>query len=181
MGAPKIDNFTERLFPQGPISTERLVIAPLQAADAFQLVVLTNDPLGAAGLSQLPQPFTLADAQDFIALPRAKKGCFAAVRVGANGPFVGCVGAVVHGPTDIELGFWIGVPYHGKHYGAEAARAMLGLMREAFPDKRIVAECPRENSASWRLLKRLGFSPSGTSGARKGAQLLIFEAPAIVD
>ena len=61
------------------------------------------------------------------------------------------------------------MPYHGKHYGAEAARAMLGLMREAFPDKRIVAECPRENSASWRLLKRLGFNPSGPGGARKGA------------
>jgi len=79
------------------------------------------------------------------------------------------------------MGFWLGVPYHGKQYGAEAAQAMLGLLRDAFPDKRIVAECPRENAASWRLLKRLGFSPSGATGARKGAQLLIFEAAAIVE
>jgi RimJ/RimL family protein N-acetyltransferase len=181
MGAPKIENFRERLFPEGQFTTERLVIKPLHAADAFQLVVLTNDPLGAAGLSRLPQPFTLADAQDLIDLPRAGKGCFAAVRAGADGPVVGCVGALAHGPSDIELGFWIGVPYHGKHYGAEAARAMLGLMRKAFPDWRIVAECPRENSATWRLLHKLGFCPSGTAGARRGAQLLFFDAPATVD
>ena len=74
--------------------TERLFIQPLQAADAFQLVVLTNDPLVAAGVSLLRQPFTLADAQDLIALPRAKKGCFASVRAGDDGAFIGCVGAV---------------------------------------------------------------------------------------
>ena len=45
----------------------------------------------------------------------------------------------------------------------------------------MLAECPPENAASWRLLQRLGFSPSGSTGARKGARLLIFEAPAVVE
>ncbi|WP_298421818.1 GNAT family N-acetyltransferase [Rhodoblastus sp.] len=161
--------------------TERLFIQPLQAADAFQLVVLTNDPLVAAGVSLLRQPFTLADAQDLIALPRAKKGCFASVRAGDDGAFIGCVGAVARTATDVEIGFWLGVPYHGNHYGAEMAQAMLGRLRDVFPEKRIIAECPRENSASWRLLKKLGFSPSGTGAARKGAQLLVYQAPAIVE
>lgn len=181
MGASRTENFRDRLFPQGHFVTERLHISPLQAADAFQLVVLTNDPLVAAGVSLLRQPFTMADAQDLIALPRARKGCFAAVRAGAEGPFIGCVGAIARGASDVEMGFWLGVPYHGKRFGAEMATVMLRLLRDAFPDKRIVAECPRENSASWRLLQRLGFNPSGASGARKGAQLLIFEAPAPVD
>ncbi|WP_374545823.1 GNAT family N-acetyltransferase [Rhodoblastus sp.] len=181
MGASRIENFREKLFPQGHCLTERLFIQPLQPADAFQLVVLTNDPLVAAGKSKLPQPFTLADAQDLIALPHQSKGCFASVHAGENGPFVGCVGAVVRGAADIEMGFWVGAPYHGKRYGAEAAEAMLGLLRDAFPDRRIVAECSRENGATWRLLQRLGFSPSGGSGASKRSQLLIFEAPAPVD
>jgi RimJ/RimL family protein N-acetyltransferase len=180
MGASGTENFSERLFPRGPCATKRLLIRPLQAADAFQLVVLTNDPLVASGVSFLRQPFTLADAQDLIALPRAGKGAFAAVRAGAEGPFVGCVGAVARGPRDVEMGFWLGAPYHGKSYGAEMARAILGLLREGFPERRIVAECPRENSASWRLLRRLGFSPSGSGGAREGAQLLVFEATAPV-
>ena len=181
MSASRIENFTERLFPNGHFVTERLFIEPLRAADAFQLVVLTNDPLVANGLSGLRQPFTITDAQELIALPRAGKGCFASVRYGFDGPFIGCAGAMLHTATDIEMGFWVGAPYHGKHFGAEMARGMLDRLRDAFPDKRIISECPRENSAAWRLLQKLGFRPSGARGYRKGAQLLVFEAPAVVD
>jgi RimJ/RimL family protein N-acetyltransferase len=181
MAASRIEEFRERLFPGGHFVTKRLVFRPLQAGDAFQLVVLTNDPLVANGVSLLRQPFTLTDAQELIALPREGRGCFAAVREGFDGPFIGCAGAVVRSATDIEIGFWLGAPYHGKRFGAEMARGILERLLEAFPGKRIVAECPRENSASWRLLKRLGFCPSGAQGLRKGAHLLIFEAPAVVE
>jgi len=176
MVASKITNFCQKLFPDGAARTPRLLLTPLKASDAFQLVVLTNDPLVAAGVSLLRQPFTMSDAQDLIALSRLNKGCFASIRSGDDGPFVGCVGALIRNETDIELGFWLGVPYHGKHYGAEAARAMLGLMRDAFPERRIVAECPRENAASWRLLQRLGFCPSEAKSTRKGARLLAYNA-----
>jgi RimJ/RimL family protein N-acetyltransferase len=185
MAASKIANCSTKLFPEGFARTRRLTLTPLKAADAFQLVVLTNDPLVAAGVSLLRQPFTLADAQDLIALPQAKKGCFASIRLagdrhGDDGPFIGCVGGLVRDRIDIELGFWLGVPHHGRHYGEEAAQAMLALLRQTFPERRIVAECPRENSASWRLLRRLGFCPSGANGSRKGAQLLAFKAPEAV-
>ncbi len=181
MGARKIANFCERLFPEGSARTPRLVLTPLKAADAFQLVVLTNDPLVAAGVSLLRQPFTLADAQQLIDLSRLDKGCFAAVRSGDEGPMIGCAGALARNETDIELGFWLGVPYHGKHYGAEAAGGMLALLRASFPERRIIAECPRENSASWRLLSRLGFCPSDSKGARKGAKLLAFKTSEAVN
>ncbi len=176
MAAYKIANFCQSLFPDGFARTPRLLLRPLQASDAFQLVVMTNDPLVAAGVSLLRQPFTMTDAQELIGLSRAQKGCFASIRSGDDGPFVGCVGAVVRDETDLELGFWLGVPYHGKHYGAEAARAMLDLLRDAYPERRIVAECPRENAATWRLLQRLGFCPSEAQSARKGARLLAHSA-----
>ena len=174
MAAFKIADFRRKLFPEGSIRTERLLLTPLQASDAFSLVVLTNDPLVAAGMSLLRQPFTLNDAQDLIGLARGHRGCFASVRLGENGPFIGCAGALVRNRTDIELGFWVGAPYHGQQYGAEAARAMLNLVRDAFPERRIVAECPRENSAPWRLLRRLGFSPVNAKSARKGARVLTY-------
>ena len=180
MAAPKIADCCTKLFPEDFARTPRLILTPLQAADAFQLVVLTNDPLVAAGVSLLRQPFTLSDAQDLIALPREQKGCFASIRLGERGPFIGCAGALARDGIDIEMGFWLGAPYHGKHYGAEAAQAILTLLRAAFPDRRIVAECPRENAASWRLLQRLGFCPSGASGSRKGSQLLAYKAPEAV-
>ena len=185
MAASKIANCCTRIFPEGFARTQRLTLPPLQAADAFQLVVLTNDPLVAAGVSLLRQPFTIADAQELVAFARAEKGCFASIRLtegrmGEAGPFIGCVGALARGRTDVEMGFWLGAPYHGKHYGAEAARAMLELLRGALPERRIVAECPRENAASWRLLQKLGFCPSGANGWRKGAQLLAYKAPETV-
>jgi RimJ/RimL family protein N-acetyltransferase len=180
MAARKIDQFCQKLFPDGAARTERLSIAPLQASDAFQLVFLTNDPLVAGGLSLLRQPFTLSDAQDLIALSRMDKGCFAAIRRCADDVFIGCAGALVRDEQDVEAGFWLGAPFHGKHYGEEAAQAMLDLLRRALPGRRIVAECPRENSASWRILQRLGFTPCGAVGWRKGAQLLAYEAPQTV-
>ncbi len=180
MSARKIPHCCEKLFPDGVARTKRLNIAPLQASDAFQLVFLTNDPLVAGGLSLLRQPFTLTDAQDLIALSRLNKGCFASIRLADSGEFIGCAGALVRDDRDIEIGFWLGAPYHGRHYGAEAAQAMVDLLRSALPERRIVAECPRENSASWRLLRRLGFSPCGADGWRKGAQLLAYTAPEAV-
>ena len=180
MGASTIPNFRETIFPDGALRSQRLTLAPLQPADAFPLVFLTNDPLVADGVSLLRQPFTLADAQALVALAPKNQGCFAAIR--AEGDlFVGCVGALVRGARDIEIGFWLGVPFHGKHYGAEAAQTMLERLREAFPQRRIVAECPRENAASWRLLTRLGFAASGLMGVRRGAQLLAFAAKETVN
>jgi RimJ/RimL family protein N-acetyltransferase len=176
MAAFKIAHFSRKLFPDGFARAERLLLAPLETSDAFSLVVLTNDPLVASGVSLLRQPFTLNDAQDLIGLARLHRGCFASVRLGENGPFIGCAGAVVRNETDIEMGFWIGAPYHGRHYGAEAARAMLGLLRDAFPERRIVVECVRENAASWRLLRKLGFSPGDEKSARRGARVLTFVA-----
>jgi RimJ/RimL family protein N-acetyltransferase len=189
-------DFRQKLFPEGAIRTDRLLIEPLQPADAFALTILTNDPLVAHGASTLPQPFTIDDARALIALPRRGGGCFAALRdierkcLEKNGrtgcATIGCAGILLHDPDrgergDLELGFWLGAPYHGRHYGAEAAQAMLDLARRAFPESRIVAECPRENTASWRLLRRLGFAPGAGKGIRQNAELLAFRAEAVVD
>ena len=176
MATKGIADLRQKLFPDGKISTPRLSLEPLQAADAFQLVLLSNDPLGASGLSLLPQPFNLGDAQKLIRMSRDGKGCFAAIRVAETGVFIGCAGAQVRNETDIELGYWLGLPYHGKRYGAEAAEAMLTALRQAFPQRQIIAECARENSASWKLLRRLGFVDSGSKGMRKDAVLLAFKA-----
>jgi RimJ/RimL family protein N-acetyltransferase len=161
--------------------TARLTLAPLQAADAFPLVFLTNDPLVANGVSLLRQPFTLGDAQELVALAHENRGCFASLRTNDRDEFIGCAGALARGGAEIEIGFWLGVPYHGKHYGAEAAQAILSLARAGFPQKNVVAECPRENSASWKLLTQLGFAAGGSLGMRRGAQLLTWKATETVD
>jgi RimJ/RimL family protein N-acetyltransferase len=173
-------DFRHKLFPDGVIETKRLILAPLEPSDAFTLVILTNDPLVAHGSSTLPQPFTLDDARALIALPRDGGGCFAAVRLRDGKQTIGCAGVLIHdrarGLDDLELGFWLGAPHHGHHYGAEAAEAMLLAAHAAFPKSRIVVECPRVNGASWRLLRRLGFEPGAGRGVRQNAELLAWRA-----
>jgi RimJ/RimL family protein N-acetyltransferase len=195
-GGGRVD-FRQKLFPEGFALTARLRLVPLQAADAFPLICLTNDPLVAHGYSLLKQPFTHDDAAKLVALPREGRGCFAALRIqgkcarDAGGEMIGCAGVLARDSEgeardskevrDLEIGFWLGAPYHGRHYGAEAAGAMLDLARKAFPKARIVAECPRENTASWHLLGRLGFAPGAGPGLREGAELLSWRAEAPVD
>lgn len=179
-------DFRSRLFPDGGFKTERLLMEPLQHSDAYRLVMLTNDPLVANGASMLPQPFTLDDARALIALPASGGGCFAALRTLEGGEMIGCAGVFARAPAsgdagDLELGFWLGAPHHGRRYGAEAARAMLERAVSAFPQARIVVECPRENAASWHLLGRLGFEPGLGHGARQNAELLVWRATAEVD
>ncbi len=177
MAAYKIVDFCQTLFPDGFARTPRLLLRPLQASDAFQLVVLTNDPLVAAGR------VAVAPALHHVRRAGADRPVACAKRLFRLDPLrrrrpVCRLRRALWSATrpTFELGFWLGVPHHGKHYGAEAARAMLGLLRDAFPERRIVAECPRENAASWRLLQRLGFCPSEAKGSRKGARLLAYNA-----
>lgn len=190
-GARRVD-LRQKLFPEGFARTARLRLVPLQAADAFPLICLTNDPLVAHGYSLLPQPFTHEDADRLIALPQDGRGCFAALRVqgkcarDTGGEMIGCAGVLARDTEkgefgDLEIGFWLGAPYHGRHYGEEAAGAVIELARKAFPKARIVAECPRENTVSWRLLGRLGFAPGAGPGLREGAELLSWRAEAPVD
>jgi len=179
-------DFLSKLFPDGSFKTERLLLEPLQSSDAYGLVILTNDPLVAYGASTLPQPFTLDDARALIALPASGSGCFAALRALEGGQTIGCAGVLARTPElgdagDLELGFWLGAPHHGRRYGAEAAHAMLERAKTAFPQARIVVECPRENAASWNLLRRLGFQPGAGHGARQNAELLVWRAAAEVD
>ncbi|MBB4198385.1 hypothetical protein CCR94_22475 [Rhodoblastus sphagnicola] len=191
MSAPKDagagrSDFRSKLFPNGYSRSARLLLEPLQASDAYGLIILTNDPLVAHGASTLPQPFTMDDARELIALPHHDGGCFAALRLHEGGEMIGCAGIVAREPEkgdvgDLELGFWLGAPYHGHRYGAEAAQTMLELAQRAFPQARIVVECPRVNGASWRLLQRLGFAPGAGRGNRMNAELLAWRASAEVD
>ena len=56
-----------------------------------------------------------------------------------------------------ELGFAFGRDHHGRGYAAEAARAILGLAFDDLGFHRVTAVCVADNTASARLLQRLGF------------------------
>ncbi len=69
------------------------------------------------------------------------------------------IGNIYFGKRDfntIEIGYVFNDIYHKKGYATESCNA---LIQDAFKNHvhRIYAECDPENTASWKLLERLGF------------------------
>jgi RimJ/RimL family protein N-acetyltransferase len=56
-----------------------------------------------------------------------------------------------------ELGFAFAQDVHGQGYAAEAATAVLSLAFDDLGFHRVTAVCVADNTASARLLQRLGF------------------------
>ena len=59
-------------------------------------------------------------------------------------------------PRMASLWFEIAPVHHGKGYGAEAARAMLGHAFEEVGLHRVAAECDPRNPASARVMEKIG-------------------------
>jgi RimJ/RimL family protein N-acetyltransferase len=154
-----------------PIPTPRLHFARLTQADAKRLQVLTDDPTITGAISFLPTPFSLIDAKRLIE-QMGDQNTFLAVMPRANSELVGIVGAHLQDAGTVEIGYWIGRAWQGRGYGAEAAAALIAKLRIQFPKCRIVAECRRENIASWKTLEKVGFRATGEKGKREGRELL---------
>lgn len=150
------------------IQTARLLLLPLTAADAVEFQRLTDDPAIIEAISFLRAPFTIDDARVLIGQNTNGRDLFRGVRRRADNVLVGMVGSHDRGTRTVEIGYWIGTTFHRQGYASEAARGVIGWLRQQNPPPRVVAECRPENRASWRLLEGLGFQPTGAAGARRG-------------
>jgi RimJ/RimL family protein N-acetyltransferase len=157
------------------METHRLRLSPLTSNDAAALQKITNDPVITHAVHFLPNPFTLEDAAALIISKGDARDCFVGAWDRENLTLVGVIGAHLHGDDEIEIGYWFKSSLHGLGFGSEGARAVIAMLREAFPTRQIIAECRFGNVASWRLLEKLGFRPDGKAGRRPGRQRLILK------
>ncbi len=158
-------------LPEG--ATTRLRLAALIAADAEELRALTDDTAITANISFLPTPFTLDDAEALIHNNDSGNDRVLGLRRLGIGALVGVVGTHLRGADAIEIGYWIGRRFHGQGYATEALRGVVAMLGSAFPNRLIFAECRPENAASWRVLEKAGFVPTGQDGTRPGRRLLV--------
>ena len=94
--------------------------------------------------------------------------CLAEVRQSAEpARIVGCVALGRH-EDDVVLGYWIAREHWGQGYATEAARAVLQLAK-VLGHQRIVANHFVDNPASGRVLRKLGFCPTGRVEQRLSA------------
>jgi [ribosomal protein S5]-alanine N-acetyltransferase len=139
------------------ITTPRLRLRPLTDDDAPEIARLAGDWDIARMTALIPHPYTLADAQSFIASAAGNDHTFAIER---DGGLVGCCGARSVSGT-YEIGYWVGKPYWGQGIVTEASRALIAPLRAQEPGCVITISHMTENDASARVIRKLGFRRAG--------------------
>ncbi len=62
----------------------------------------------------------------------------------------------------IEIGWRLGLEYHGKGYATEAAHALLNFIKQEIKPHKVVAYCVAENTASSNIMTKLGMQHEAT-------------------
>ena len=144
------------------IRSERLFLRPGWPEDWREIMAQVADEAVVRNLEAVPWPYTTSHAQEFAALPQDPR-CphFLVTLPGANGAeLIGCTG-LKSGEDGVELGYWVGRDHWGRGYATEAARAVLRLAG-TLGHRRIRACNFTDNPASGRVLRKLGFRPTGS-------------------
>ena len=144
------------------ITTERLVLRPLEKADLARLVTLVNSWNVARMLSRVPFPYDDADGERFLVFLAAnpQEQTFA---INDAAGLVGCIGLHPDDAGGIELGYWLGEPYWGRGYATEAGHALIRYGFETLRPDILTSGHFVENLASSRVLQKLGFRYTGDS------------------
>ena len=66
-----------------------------------------------------------------------------------------------------EVGWILAKKYWKKGYGAEAASGLVGWCRESLGLSRLTAHCDKDNLPSQKIMEKLGFVLTDSSGRRK--------------
>lgn len=141
--------------------SERLLLRPAWHEDAGELTARIADESVVRNLSRVPWPYREEHAAEWLALPRqARWPTLLLTLPGAKGaPIVGACG-IHEQDGEAEIGYWIARDHWGHGYATEAARALLSIAR-TLGHRRIQACHAIDNPASGRVLRKVGFKPTG--------------------
>jgi RimJ/RimL family protein N-acetyltransferase len=152
--------------------TERLLLRPGWSEDAPALFAAIADERIVRNLALAPWPYSLADAETFLAREREPRdvACLIFLRTEGAPRLVGGIG-FGRKPGDVapEFGYWIARPYWGRGFATEAGAALIANARDTLRLKRLDAGHFVDNPASGRVLAKLGFRPTGVTRTRYSA------------
>jgi [ribosomal protein S5]-alanine N-acetyltransferase len=148
--------------PEPTLETARLILRPYAVSDIPDLLPLIGTREVAATTLRIPHPYTEVDAKEFIAAVQPGDEVRRAVILRSSNRLIGGIGLRVNEPhSNAELGYWLGVPYWGQGYATEAAREMLRYGFQQLGLHRIFASHFEGNTASGRILQKLGMRHEG--------------------
>ncbi len=143
------------------VRTDRLLLRPGWIEDAPALARAIDEPV-ARNTVRLPWPYDLAAAQSFLSRPHDIRApeCLIFARTAGIPRLVGGVGLAADADGH-EIGYWLARPYWGLGFATEAAAALLRAGRDSLRIDRVRAGHFADNPASGRVLRKLGFRPTG--------------------
>jgi RimJ/RimL family protein N-acetyltransferase len=143
------------------LQTARLILRPPQLQDAKAIAALANDIRIAQNTLRLPHPYTVADAETFIASTDKGEGEAAFIVMLRSGALIGIAGIAKLNGNAPELGYWLGVPFWGHGYATEAARAVIDHAFSEIGCEQLQSGARISNPASRRVLEKCGFQWCG--------------------
>lgn len=146
--------------------TERLFLRPAWPEDWEEVLGGIADEGVVRNLARAPWPYGPDQAREFVGRPQdGRLPHFLIVLPAADGArAIGCAGLGDH-HGEAELGYWLARPWWGRGFATEAGRGVLEVAR-LLGYARVAAGHFTDNPASGRVLRKLGFRPTGTIGER---------------
>lgn len=139
--------------------SERLLLRPPWPEDWNIVLGGIADESVVRNLARAPWPYNAEDARKFVQLPVDPLYPRFLITRARDAALVGCIGTdLMHG--EVELGYWIARQHWGQGYATEAGHAVLEIAR-TLGHRRIVASHYLDNPASGKVLRKLGFEPTG--------------------
>ncbi len=144
------------------IRSERLFLRPGWPEDWQELLEQIDDEAVVKNLAKAPWPYTADDARWFAGQPQHPRMPHFFVTLptsAAPARIIGCVG-LAEDEGEVELGYWFARQHWGRGYASEAARAVISLAR-TLGHRSLRAGHFVDNAASGRVLRKVGFRPTG--------------------
>jgi RimJ/RimL family protein N-acetyltransferase len=147
--------------------TPRLLLRPGFPEDAPALAAAMSDRSIARNLAVVPWPYTIRDAEAFLASPRdpVLPSLLIFERTDGAPELVGSCGLGRRPSGSVELGYWIARCSWGRGFATEACTALIDIAR-ALGLKQLEGSHFIDNPASGRVLDKLGFESTGLIAPR---------------
>jgi len=151
------------------LRTDRLLLNALVNADCAIVASLAGDKRIYDMTLLIPHPYELHHAEGWISAHAAHWARWRedwtmnfAIRSKANDELMGVIGLVgVPKHKRAEMGYWLGVPFWGKGFMSEAARAVVEFAFGTLGANRLEAGVFNGNTASMNVLRKAGFVEEG--------------------
>jgi RimJ/RimL family protein N-acetyltransferase len=148
------------------LETARLILRPFALADAPDVQRLAGAPEVADTTLNLPHPYEVRDAEQWIASQPARfasgSNVAYAITRRTDGVLAGAISLMEISARHrrAELGYWLGVPFWNQGYMTEAA-ALIGYGFSALGLHKITAAHFTRNPASGRVMQKIGMTQEG--------------------